>query len=136
MKTHTTIGASILDKPKSAILECARVIALTHHEQWDGLGYPQRLAGEAIPLAGRIVRLVDVFDALVSSRPYKEPYPLDVAMGIIARGRQTHFDPVLVDLLQANLDEVMRLRGTMGECERAREQFVWSERDDVYQQGL
>ena len=137
MKTHTTIGASILERPKSAILECARTIALSHHEQWDGNGYPQGLRRDAIPLSGRIVRLADVFDALVSSRPYKKAYPLETALELIVQGRETQFDPDLVDLLLRKTDDIMRIRQQVGEPEVLPQGVCdWSERDNALRNML
>ncbi len=78
MKTHTTIGASILSGSASPLVQLSETIALTHHERWDGSGYPLGLRGEEIPLAGRICAICDVFDALLSTRPYKDPWPFDV----------------------------------------------------------
>ncbi len=130
MKTHTTIGAQILANPKSGILECARIIALSHHEQWDGNGYPQGLRADHIPLVGRIVRLADVFDALVSSRPYKKPYPLETAVDLIRNGRETQFDPDLVDILVTKVRDIMAIRTQVGDAEELPEgECDWSERD-------
>lgn len=98
MKTHTTVGAELLADSPSELLQMARVIALSHHEKWDGSGYPHGLAGDEIPLPGRICAVADVFDALTSRRPYKEAIPNDEAFGIIRDGRGSHFDPALVDL--------------------------------------
>jgi putative two-component system response regulator len=97
MKTHTTIGASILSGSKSALVQMAEQIALSHHERWDGSGYPERLRGDEIPLAARICAVCDVFDALLSPRPYKEPWPLPQVMRELASVRGTHLDPALVD---------------------------------------
>ena len=105
MKTHTIIGAKILDGSNSKILQMARQIAISHHEKWNGQGYPYGLAGEAIPLVGRIVALADVFDALISERPYKKAYSLEVAQDIIWKERGDHFDPKIVDIFLDNLDE-------------------------------
>ena len=110
MKTHTTIGASILESDSSDFLEAGRIIALAHHEKWDGSGYPQGLAGEAIPLYGRICAVADVFDALTSRRPYKAPYPNDKALAILRDGRGTHFDPRVLDVFLDNLDEVFAIQ--------------------------
>lgn len=129
MKTHTTIGAKILEDPKSSILACARQIAISHHENWNGKGYPNGLSKEEIPLVGRITKLVDVFDALLSARPYKRPYPVDVALKIVEKERERHFDPTLVDLLKNNLDDILALRDS-GESEQDEGDFEWSERDD------
>jgi CHASE2 domain-containing sensor protein len=97
MATHPTIGASILAGSDSRLIQLARTVALTHHERWDGSGYPAGLAGDAIPLAGRIVAICDVFDALLSERPYKSPWPIDEVIAEIERERGAHFDPTLVD---------------------------------------
>jgi CHASE2 domain-containing sensor protein len=97
MKTHTTIGASILSGSKSALVQMAEQIALSHHEKWDGSGYPEGLRGDEIPLAARICAVCDVFDALLSPRPYKEAWPLPQVMRELASLRGTHLDPALVD---------------------------------------
>ncbi|MDR1311175.1 MAG: response regulator [Burkholderiaceae bacterium] len=104
MKYHTTFGAEVIERIKKrmdqeeAFLEYARVFALSHHEKWDGSGYPAGLAGEEIPLQGRLMAIADVYDALISERPYKKPMSHEMATQIIAEGRGTHFDPKLVDL--------------------------------------
>src|SRR3954466_1564151 len=97
MKTHTTVGAQILAGSKSPLIRMAETIALTHHERWDGGGYPNGLAGEEIPLVGRIAAICDVFDALISERPYKRAWPLADALAEIERGSGSHFDPALVE---------------------------------------
>jgi len=95
MKTHTQIGADILAGDDSEVLKMARSIALTHHEKWDGTGYPNGLAGAAIPLVGRITAIADVFDALTSERPYKHAWPVFQAIEYIKVNAGTHFDPDL-----------------------------------------
>jgi CHASE2 domain-containing sensor protein len=97
MKTHAARGASMLSDSRSDMLQLAEVIARTHHERWDGTGYPARLRGEEIPLAGRISSICDVYDALVSSRPYKQPWPAPDALAEIARQSGRQFDPQLVE---------------------------------------
>jgi HD-GYP domain-containing protein (c-di-GMP phosphodiesterase class II) len=97
MQTHTTIGASILSGSKSALVQMAEQIARSHHERWDGTGYPEGLKGDEIPLAARICAVCDVFDALLSPRPYKAPWPLDAVIQELAKIRGTHLDPALVD---------------------------------------
>jgi response regulator RpfG family c-di-GMP phosphodiesterase len=97
VKTHTTIGAEILAQSDLPLLKLAETIALTHHERWDGSGYPHRLRGEEIPLAGRIVAVVDVFDVLISNRPYKQSWLPDEAVAAIRARSGTHFDPAVVD---------------------------------------
>jgi putative two-component system response regulator len=96
MRAHTTIGAQILSGSEFAILQTAEQIAATHHERWDGGGYPNCLAGNAIPLAGRLVAVADVFDALVHERPYKQAWPLEGAIEEIRSLSGTHFDPDVV----------------------------------------
>jgi putative two-component system response regulator len=97
MKTHTTIGASILSGSKSALVQMAEEIARSHHERWDGSGYPEGLKGDDIPLPARICAVCDVFDALLSPRPYKEAWPLANVIRELATLRGTHLDPALVD---------------------------------------
>lgn len=96
MKTHTTIGARLLGGSKNPILQMAESIALTHHEHWDGTGYPAGLKGEEIPLAGRMCAIVDVYDALLSRRVYKDAWQLDDVLAEIERAGGTQFDPELV----------------------------------------
>jgi putative two-component system response regulator len=97
MQRHTSIGADMLGGTSSGLLALARDIALTHHERWDGSGYPHGLAGDDIPLAGRIVALADVFDALTHSRPYKTAWPVERAVEEIRRQGGEQFDPELVE---------------------------------------
>jgi putative two-component system response regulator len=96
MRAHTTIGAQILSGSEFAILQTAEQIAAHHHERFDGSGYPRGLAGDAIPLAGRVVAVADVFDALVHERPYKPAWPLEQAIEEIVALGGTHFDPDIV----------------------------------------
>jgi putative two-component system response regulator len=93
-----------------SLLEMAMVIALTHHERWDGEGYPARLAGRHIPLIARIVAVVDVYDALGSERPYKRPLSEDVCQQIIRQGSGSHFDPEIVDLFFENIAAIMAIK--------------------------
>ena len=97
VKSHTFLGQMIMDVQSSPIITMAAKIALTHHEKWDGSGYPLGLTGEEIPLAGRITAVADVFDALSSKRPYKPAFPLDKCFEIIHEGSGSHFDPAVVD---------------------------------------
>ncbi|MGJ8581233.1 MAG: HD-GYP domain-containing protein, partial [Psychromonas sp.] len=106
MKGHAQIGAdalSIAEKQlgSSSFLQVAKEIALTHHEKWDGSGYPNQLAGEKIPLSGRLMALADVYDALICKRIYKPAFSHDKAKGIIMDGQGTHFDPIVVDAFLA-----------------------------------
>ena len=107
MRQHTTMGAKILCGSSAEFMKLAEVIALTHHEKWDGRGYPQGFKGADIPLSGRIVALADVFDALTSKRPYKPPMPIEKAFAIIAEGRGSHFDPDVADAFFAIKDEIV-----------------------------
>jgi putative two-component system response regulator len=130
MRSHTLIGARLLAHSKSDIVQLGRQIALTHHENWDGSGYPAGTAGERIPLAGRIVHLVDVFDALTSSRPYKDAYPVEVALKIIAKGRGTGFDPEITDVFLANIDALVRIKAEAAVQNRMLPRtFAFSQRD-------
>ena len=97
VKRHAAIGAEILAGSSSSLLQMAQVIALSHHERWDGCGYPNGLAGEAIPLPGRIAAVADVFDALTHERPYKHAWSVDEAVAEIRRGSGSQFDPTVVD---------------------------------------
>jgi len=110
MKTHSVIGANILAYSKAEILKIAEQIALSHHEKWNGRGYPQGLSGDNIPLVGRIVGLADAFDALTSKRPYKDPYTVEVALDIIKKERGEHFDPDVVDVFLKNIDEIVKIK--------------------------
>jgi putative two-component system response regulator len=97
MKTHATIGGQLLTGSTSKYLEMARVIALSHHEKWDGTGYPNGLAGDNIPLLGRICGLCDVFDALTTRRPYKDAWTTERTLEELRKGAGKHFDPHLVE---------------------------------------
>ncbi len=97
MKMHTVIGAQILEGSQADYIKTGRVIALSHHEKWDGSGYPYGLSRNNIHIEGRVTAIADVFDALTSKRPYREPLSLDEALSIIAAGRGSHFDPEVVD---------------------------------------
>ncbi len=105
MKTHTLIGASILEGSKFPLITMAHDVALTHHEKWDGSGYPDGIKAEKIPISGRIVALADVFDALTSPRPYKPPFSWDKSLIILREGRGKHFDPRVLDAFMKSLIE-------------------------------
>jgi cyclic di-GMP phosphodiesterase len=107
MKTHAQIGADIIGKNRSVLMTLARTIALTHHEKWDGSGYPNGLKGEEIPLEGRISAICDVFDALTSARPYKQAWPIEKAILLINEESGKHFDPELVLLFNKILPQVI-----------------------------
>jgi putative two-component system response regulator len=110
MRCHAQIGHEILKDSSSPVLMMAAQIALSHHERFDGTGYPHRLAGTQIPLVGRIVAVADVFDALTSRRPYKPAWPLEQARDFLQEGRGTHFDPQCVDEFLGAWDEVLAIR--------------------------
>jgi putative two-component system response regulator len=103
VKSHTVIGERILGGSRSRLLRTAAEIALSHHERWDGGGYPSGLVGDATPLAGRLVAVADVFDALVHRRPYKQPWPVDEAVAEVLSQGGRHFDPAVVEVF-ADLD--------------------------------
>jgi putative two-component system response regulator len=110
MKRHPTIGAELLAGGSSELMQMAETIALCHHEKWDGTGYPRGLVGTAIPLAARIVAVCDVFDALLSRRPYKEPWTVDRALGELERCAGSHLDPALVAKFRGILEEVLDIQ--------------------------
>lgn len=110
MKQHAAIGYEILRDSASPLFQCAAVVARAHHEKFDGSGYPQGLAGEAIPLHGRIVAVADVFDALTSERPYKKAWPLEEARRFLTEGAGSHFDPACVAAFTEGWDEVLDIR--------------------------
>ncbi len=107
MQQHPEIGAEILGESDSDLIELAKVVSLTHHEKWDGSGYPRGLKGQNIPIEGRIVALADVFDALTSVRPYKDAWPLDKTMAFIDEQTGKHFDPEVVTVFNSKLDELL-----------------------------
>ena len=114
IKTHTQIGARLLSRSKSKILQMAEEIALSHHEKFNGKGYPRQLSGADIPISGRIVAIADVFDAITSKRPYKDPYPPEVALDILKKERGGHFDPEVLDIFVANFAKILEIRGEVG----------------------
>jgi putative two-component system response regulator len=109
MKTHAAIGGKLLDGDGSDLMRMAREIALSHHEKWDGSGYPNGLSGDAIPQAGRIAALADVFDALTSARPYKKAWTIEAAVNLIGENRGKHFDPQLVALFMHELPGIIEI---------------------------
>jgi len=110
MRQHSVIGSAILDNSSSQILQAGRVMALYHHERWDGAGYPHGIAGQDIPLWGRICAVGDVFDAVTSERPYKAAFPNEEALQILRDGRGRHFDPRVVDAFFEHLDDILAIQ--------------------------
>ena len=110
MKTHCSIGERILSGNESRLLEMAQVIAFTHHEKWDGSGYPLGLKGEEIPLVGRITHLCDIFDSLTSRRPYKRAWTVEEAMKEIRGGSGKDTDPQLVELFEKILPDILKIK--------------------------
>lgn len=109
MKTHSNIGAKLLSGNNSNLLRIAQSVALTHHERWDGKGYPGGLVKKEIPLAGRIVAICDVFDALTSERPYKTAWSFERAISELHKGKGTHFDPHLVNVFIRNIPKIKKV---------------------------
>ena len=109
MKTHAVIGGKLLEGDDSNLMQMARSIALSHHEKWDGSGYPNGLAGDGIPLAGRIAALADVFDALTSKRPYKKAWTVEAAVDLIKENSGKQFDPALVETFLEQLPGILEI---------------------------
>lgn len=111
MKEHTTIGGLMLEDGENyPIISSGQIIALQHHEKFDGTGYPKGLSADDIHIYARIVAIADVFDALSSKRVYKDAFPLDKTLSIISEGKGTHFDPTLVDLFTNNIDQFLEIQ--------------------------
>lgn len=117
LRQHVQIGSRILAAPRSPLLSMAARIALTHHERWDGSGYPIGLAGEDIPLEGRITAVADVFDALSSHRPYKPSYPVDKCFGILRSESGAHFDPKVIDAFFSRRDQIVQTQMDLADSE-------------------
>lgn len=115
MRKHPAIGAGIIGIQKSELLECARLVALTHHEKWNGSGYPRNKAGEDIPIEGRIVAIADVFDALTSERPYKQAWTVEKTLEVMQKDSGTHFDPNLMPLFLERLPDVLAVKAQYAE---------------------
>lgn len=126
MKTHAELGARLLSSGGSPVLQMAATIAATHHERWDGRGYPKGLAGETIPLVGRIVAVADVFDALTHDRPYKPAWPIEQAIAEIGSGAGSQFDPRVVAAFLGLREELLALREELGELESGGERSALS----------
>jgi putative two-component system response regulator len=109
MRSHAAIGAELLAGSRSPVVQMGELIALTHHEKWDGSGYPRGLKGDEIPFVARVTAVVDVFDALISARPYKEAWSLDAALEEVKRGAGNHFDPEIVETFVRVFPELVRI---------------------------
>lgn len=125
MKTHARLGADAIGRAEQDVaqpiefLAIAKEIALHHHEKWDGTGYPDGLAGDAIPFPARLMALADVFDAVISRRVYKEPMSLERAHQIIVGGSGTHFDPDVVAAFEADFDSFRDIAERYGDSEES-----------------
>ena len=115
MQSHATIGGEIIGKHQSGMLATAYEVAMTHHEKWDGSGYPNGLAGEQIPLSGRIIAIADVFDALTSARPYKQAWPVEKAVEHLLSQRGQHFEGRLVDLFLEQMPAILEIKDRWAE---------------------
>jgi putative two-component system response regulator len=129
MKMHTVLGGRILSNSDSYIIQMAEQIALTHHEKWDGSGYPYNLKKTAIPIFGRICAICDVFDALTSNRPYKKAVPIDQSLEIIKKGKGLHFDPEVVEAFFSIQEEILSIR-------RKHEDPISEKRNETESDGL
>jgi putative two-component system response regulator len=125
MEQHPEIGHRILSESSSPLLQTAAAVALSHHERWDGTGYPFGLAGERIPTEGRIVAVADVFDALTSARPYRPAFSADDAAATMAAGQGAHFDPDILAIFRDSLEDVLGLREIETPAGEERDAIVW-----------
>lgn len=141
MRQHPRIGAGIIGYHHSELLNLSRIVALNHHEKWDGTGYPNGLKGEKIPFVGRIVAIADVFDALTTKRPYKEAWSVDRAIDLITSESGKHFEPKLVELFIDNLPKMLEIRDKFAEVDEpaaekeeatAKEQALIDEENSLY----
>lgn len=110
MECHTTLGHELLRDEDSPVLQLAAEIALSHHERWDGCGYPQGLRGDEIPLSARLVALADAFDAMTTIRPYRTPWLVERAVAVIESDSGSHFDPTLVEAFKRAFDHILRIK--------------------------
>lgn len=119
MNSHTTKGLQLLGEygHDSMLIQMAASIALNHHERWDGTGYPKGMMGESIPVEGRIVAIADVFDALTTRRPYKEPWPLEKTSAFLRENAGKHFDPAVVDIFTAHMEQFARVMHELSDPE-------------------
>ena len=125
MRQHAEVGATIMGSTHApGLLQTAHTIALTHHEKWDGSGYPRGLKGEEIPIEGRIVAVADVFDALTSERPYKPAWTVEAAIELLQRESGKHFDPQVVEAFLTRLPEMIEIKDRWAETAESLEQIV------------
>ena len=115
MRQHPAMGARIIGEHSDELLRAAHSVAITHHEKWDGSGYPNGLKGEEIPIFGRIVAIADVFDALTTARPYKKAWTVEAALEMIEEGAGKHFDPGLIQPFKAALPEMLLVKAQYAE---------------------
>jgi putative two-component system response regulator len=117
MRLHCEAGAQIIEQAQSdtPLFKMAKEIALSHHEKWDGTGYPNRLAGDSIPVSGRVVAIADVFDALTTKRPYKSPWPLDKTFDFMRENAGKHFDPELIEIFISLRNEITEVQQRFAE---------------------
>jgi putative two-component system response regulator len=120
MKTHSRIGHDILVTSKAPVFALAAKIALHHHERWNGSGYPEGLAGDAIPVSARVVALADVFDALTMKRPYKEAWPMDQVVATVREGSGTHFEPAMIAAFEAVLPQMITMKAEWNDAEHSK----------------
>ncbi|WP_339412788.1 MULTISPECIES: response regulator [unclassified Pseudomonas] len=118
IKEHPRIGHDILIKSAAPVFQMAAEIALRHHEKWDGSGYPDGLAGEAIPESARIVAVADVFDALAMRRPYKDPWPIEQVLEALEKGSGNHFEPRLIEVFESILPKILQIKAEWESKER------------------
>ncbi len=124
MRQHPEVGARIMGSHAPGLLHTAHTIALTHHEKWDGSGYPRGLKGEDIPIEGRIVAVADVFDALTSERPYKKAWSVDAALELLQRESGKHFDPKVVQAFLSRLPEIIEIKDRWAETAESMQSIV------------
>ncbi len=118
MRCHPGIGARILGKDPCDLMKKAREVALSHHERWDGTGYPKGHKGESIPLFGRICAVADVYDALTTHRPYKKPWPEEEALAFVTQNSETHFDPMVVQAFTQSYGQILEIKHQYTETEQ------------------
>ena len=127
VRAHAEVGGFIMDGVDSPMLELAVVIAKTHHEKWDGTGYPNQLKGDNIPIEGRICCVADVYDALCSERPYKPKFPIKKCLEIMLSERGTRFDPIVLDAFFDKIAEIDAIRRKYDDTEKVKQMTAQKE---------